>query len=193
MRSLSRSALVFVLTAGLLWSGSELAQAAPTPAPTPSPTPAAGTLGGLSADTSRPVAQGTSGSPVRDTPSSSYGSLSAPVPSRTLTGFDVAKSTVAARAGRSTSYRNPDGTQTTVFASEDVNYQDSTGAWQAVDNSVVTDASTGDLVNKANGWQARFGDASKGMTFKPSVKSTGVVSFVPVNAKPGSRPGRGRR
>lgn len=97
--------------------------------------------------------------------------------------FDAASSRVVGRAARSTVFKNVGGSQTAVFADDDVNFQDASGAWQAVDNTVVTDASTGELVNKANGWQVRFGDSSKGLSFRRSANAAGVVAFVPVGAK----------
>jgi YD repeat-containing protein len=179
VRSFSRWVLSFALILGLVWSGSGLAQAAPpTPSPSPSPSSGNGSLGGLSTDTSVPVARGTSGSPARD-----FDTGSEPV--KRIAGYDAATSTVVSRASRSTGYHNADGTQTLVVATEDVNYQDATGKWLPVDNTVVADPATGELVNRANGWQIRFADASKGMSFKPSVKSTGVVVFVPVNGHAG--------
>jgi YD repeat-containing protein len=177
--SSSRWVLSFALILGLVWSGSGLAQAAPpTPSPSPSPSAGNGSLGGLSTDTSVPVARGTSGSPARD-----FDTGSEPV--KRIAGYDAATSTVVSRASRSTGYHNADGTQTLVVATEDVNFQDATGKWLPVDNTVVADPTTGELVNRANGWQIRFADASKGMSFKPSVKSTGVVVFVPVNGHAG--------
>jgi RHS repeat-associated protein len=177
--SFSRWVLSFALILGLVWSGSGLAQAAPpTPSPSPSPSSGNGSLGGLSTDTSVPVARGKSGSPARD-----FDTGSEPV--KRVAGYDAATSTVVSRASRSTGYHNADGTQTLVVATEDVNYQDATGKWLPVDNTVVADPATGELVNKANGWQIRFADASKGMSFKPSVKSTGVVVFVPLNGHAG--------
>lgn len=97
--------------------------------------------------------------------------------------FDAASSKVVGRAARSTVFKNADGSQTAVFADDDVNFQDASGAWQAVDNTVVTDSATGELVNKANGWQVRFGDSSKGLSFRRSANAAGVVAFVPVGAK----------
>lgn len=172
MRAWSRSVLVGVLSLSLLWSGSELAQAKPTPPPTPSPGKGSSTvaLRGLSSDTKTPIAAGVSGEAARAT---------AP---RSSSAFDASTSRVVSRAARSTVYKNADGSQTAVFADDDVNYQDAAGAWQAIDNSVVTDTTTGDLVNKANGWQVRFGDSSTGLSFKRSPKAAGVVVFTPVGS-----------
>jgi hypothetical protein len=92
MRSLSRFVLVCALTLGLVWSGSELAQAAPPPTPSPSPSPGGrvGSLGGLAADTSVPVARGVSGSPARDFATGAE-------TSKAIAGLDPATSSVMTR------------------------------------------------------------------------------------------------
>ena len=87
-------------------------------------------------------------------------------------GFDESKSKAVERGTSWTDYENPDGTHTRLISTDVINYKDAAGAWAAVDNTLVTDAS-GVVVNKANSWQVRFtGTGEQGLQVVPAANKS---------------------
>ncbi|MFC0540716.1 polymorphic toxin-type HINT domain-containing protein [Kutzneria chonburiensis] len=93
---------------------------------------------------------------------------SATVGPTSVRGFDPATSKeVPAQRGRNEStYRNADGTQTTEFSKDPVNYRKPDGTWQAIDTTLVPDGS--DWRNAADDVSTRFAGHAGG---------SGMVSF----------------
>ncbi|HET7487947.1 MAG TPA: PA14 domain-containing protein [Acidimicrobiales bacterium] len=111
-------------------------------------------------------------------------------------GFDPARSQVVSRAATSTTWRNPDGTETAELHSTAVNWLDpATGAWAAIDDALKPVAAgfhngsgplsvsvgpltgPGPVVSVAgDGWSAAFGleGATPG---RPGVPAGGDVAF----------------
>lgn len=101
-----------------------------------------------------------------------------------MTGFQPGKSVeiVEKRDTFSTTFVNPDGSQTTQLASMPVNFRDGQGKWQSVDNRVVRDG-RGLLVTAANEWKASFEPMTPagGVTV---VTPDGTVRFAANGARP---------
>ncbi|MFI9387758.1 polymorphic toxin-type HINT domain-containing protein [Kutzneria sp. NPDC052558] len=83
-------------------------------------------------------------------------------------GFDPATSKKdPAQGGRyETTYRNADGTQTTEFSKDPVNYRKPDGSWQPIDTGLVPDG---------NGWRNASDEVSS--RFAGQAGSNGMVSF----------------
>ena len=77
----------------------------------------------------------------------------------TPSGYVAGSSTevVSDRTQFTKTYLNPDGSHTLVSSLLPLNYQDTSGAWQTVSTSVVTDPTvSGGFRSAANSWTARF-------------------------------------
>jgi RHS repeat-associated protein len=83
-------------------------------------------------------------------------------------GFDPAtsKEEPAQRGPYDTTYRNADGTETTAFSKDPVNYRKADGSWQSIDTSLVPDGSG--WRNAADAVTSRFAGRAGG---------SGLVSF----------------
>lgn len=103
---------------------------------------------------------------------------------KAVTGFDPRKSVElpGKRDAFSTTYSNPDGTETVEMSSMPVHYKDPKGAWLNIDNRVVADGKGG-LTNTANEWSVVFGQMVPGQGVA-MVMPEGTVRFVADNAKP---------
>ncbi|MFC0433664.1 polymorphic toxin-type HINT domain-containing protein [Kutzneria buriramensis] len=83
-------------------------------------------------------------------------------------GFDPATSKeVPTESGRNqTTYRNTDGTETTAFSKDPVNYRKPDGSWQAIDTTLVSDN---------DGWRNASDEVSS--RFAGHAGGSGMVSF----------------
>jgi hypothetical protein len=99
----------------------------------------------------QPVSPLTQGESAVVTP----GAIPAPVVPK---GFDAkaSREDVSRRSQFSTTYVNPDGSETWQSSGEPVNFQDAKGAWQTIDNRIIANPD-GTLRNAANDWTATFG------------------------------------
>jgi RHS repeat-associated protein len=106
--------------------------------------------------------------------------VTAPTATKKASKFDPTTARVYSRAAKSTDYVNTDGTHTVVISTGTVNYQDGTGTWQPVDNTLEPDpAVPGGFVSKANAWKAHFGTTAQGVMLETA---NGAVSVVAVGA-----------
>lgn len=142
----------------------------------PAPLPA-DPVSAVAAGTQGLGAEATAPAPVKVLP---HVAVQAPSP-KNPAPFDPATAKVDSRASTSTDYVNADGSHTMVFSTVPVNFQDSSGVWRAVDNTLVADPDqAGGFVSKANSWKVHFGSLTQGV----SVETTaGTVSVVAVGAR----------
>lgn len=148
---------------------------APTsPTSTPPPAPGGQAAGPADATTPPPL-------PLRPAPATS-GSPS-PAPLKAAKGYSPSSSTevVGDRTADSTTFANPDGSNTSVMSSVPVHYQDARGAWQNIDTAVHPDPATrGVLVSGANSFKATFSSLGAGGV---SISTpSGPVAFNPTGA-----------
>ena len=103
-----------------------------------------------------------------------------------VTSLKAKTSTVLSRAATSTTFADTDGTQTVELSQSAINYQDTSGRWQAIDNSVVPDPDrAGGFSNAANSWRVHFGTSTQGVAVDTAA---GSVSVVPVGVTAGIVP-----
>jgi hypothetical protein len=87
----------------------------------------------------------------------------------------------SARTAFSRTFQNPDGSQTPLTSLEPMNYQNSTGAWEQINDAVVTDPSVpGGLRSAANAWRAHFEPLPTGLVVNTADGQQ--LSFSPVGA-----------
>ncbi|WP_424920067.1 LamG-like jellyroll fold domain-containing protein [Streptomyces sp. wa1064] len=104
--------------------------------------------------------------------------IESPRPS-TPPGFDAERSVEveSARKERESTFRNEDGTYTTRFYNEPVNFRTENGTWQKTDSSLVPAEGTGPRAmsgsNEDAGWQTRSTEAP--LTFAPDAAAGPVV------------------
>ncbi|MFJ3975917.1 LamG-like jellyroll fold domain-containing protein [Streptomyces sp. NPDC090021] len=75
-------------------------------------------------------------------------------------GFDSKRSVElpGERAERARTYHNPDGTNTTRFFDEPVNFLSSDGSWRHIDSSLARSAGVKAMTASGSGWEARSTD-----------------------------------
>ncbi|HZQ28614.1 MAG TPA: PA14 domain-containing protein [Acidimicrobiales bacterium] len=88
-------------------------------------------------------------------PSAEDGISPLPADAIALAGLDTTGKAVIARTANTTTYANPDGTNTLVVRGGMVNFQDAGGTWRQIDPRLHADGA-GDLVNGAGPVAARF-------------------------------------
>ncbi|MEV6382702.1 DNRLRE domain-containing protein [Streptomyces sp. NPDC051773] len=83
-----------------------------------------------------------------------------------LTGFDAERSMElpGERTSTTVEFRNPDGTQTTRVYTEPVHYQDSSGAWQEIDTSLVPADRTENTPEASDGDRLAAASDNTGLT-----------------------------
>ena len=87
------------------------------------------------------------------------------------------------RSANSKAYLNADGSKTIVYTAQATSYQDSTGQWRDIDNSLVKGAD-GTWHTKSNAWTSNFGNSrtygitisKDGQTFRLTPKDANNVS-----------------
>lgn len=125
----------------------------------------------MPSDTDRPVVSGSAGGAPARAETATFVEPQTPELTKKPSsggGFVETKSKAVERGTSWTDYENPDGTHTRLLSTDVINYKDAAGAWAAVDNTLVTDAS-GVVVNRANSWRVRFtGTGEQGLQVVPA-------------------------
>lgn len=91
-------------------------------------------------------------------------------------GYVAGQSVVIARTAESTTYTNPDGTQTSVMSENPMNYQASDGSWQPISDRLESDPSlSGGYRSVANSWHAHFGSTAEGVSVETAAGTLGIL------------------
>ncbi len=108
-----------------------------------------------------------------------------PVVPRESVGFDPLTSVEipARRDVLERSWLNADGTSTSQFSSEALNFKNASGEWVAVDNSLVV-AADGSVRNAANEWTVSFGSIADGVEVDTVAGSLGWKARAGRNVEP---------
>ena len=102
----------------------------------------------------------------------SGGAVAGATPASTSSSTGPSAARVDWRTADITDSLNADGTHTAELSSVSVNYRRPDGSWASIDNTLVTDAATGSVVNRGNSWQVRFGSDAPSVTLIDSGRTT---------------------